>query len=263
MTMGLTPDSLALDGGVTPCPNTDQRGVARPQNARCDSGAFESEGPFPAPDDTAPETTFIAGPIQDTLTTSLFRFTGTDDVTAPEDLRYECRLLESDPTEPPEPPDPTQPLPPELQFVGCGQPWQVPLIEDGFWTFEARAIDRAGNVDPTPFVHQFGGFADVVAPNTTILEKPADPSPSSAATFTFSATDNATPAEFMEFECRLDTLDPAAWLECTNPAVYSQPRARRAHLPGAGDRRRRQRRPQPGQPHLDRRRPRSTATPPT
>ncbi len=221
MTMGLTPDSLALDGGVTPCPSTDQRGVARPQNARCDSGAFESEGPFPAPDDTPPDTAFVAGPIQDTLTTSLFRFTGSDDVTATEDLRYECRLLESDPTEPPEPPDPTQPLPPELRFVGCGQPWQVPLIEDGFWTFEARAIDRAGNVDPTPFVHQFGGFADVIAPNTTILEKPSDPSTSSSATFTFSATDNATPVEFMEFECRIDTLDPAAWLECTNPAVYS------------------------------------------
>ncbi|HSF97298.1 MAG TPA: right-handed parallel beta-helix repeat-containing protein, partial [Ornithinibacter sp.] len=221
MTMGITPDSLALDGGVTPCPDTDQRGVARPQNNRCDTGAFESEGPFPAPDDTPPDTAFVAGPIQDTLTTSLFRFTGSDDVTATEDLRYECRLLESDPTEPPEPPDPTQPLPPELQFVGCGQPWQVKLIEDGFWTFEARAIDRAGNVDPTPFVHSFGGLPDVIPPNTTIVEHPTNPSTSTAATFSFTATDNATPVEFVEFECRIDTLDPAAWLECTNPAVYS------------------------------------------
>ncbi len=25
----------------------------------------------------------------------------------------------------------------------------------------------------------------------------------------------------MEFECRIDTLDPDAWLECTNPAVFT------------------------------------------
>ncbi|WP_404391910.1 right-handed parallel beta-helix repeat-containing protein [Humibacillus xanthopallidus] len=220
MTMALVPQSLAVDNGVSPCPTTDQRGIARPKNVGCDSGAFEFEGPFGPPDTTPPDTSYVSGPVQDTLSTSLFRFTGTDDLTATADLRYECRLIETDPTEPPEPPDPTAPLPPELRFVGCAQPWQVPLIEDGFWTFEVRAIDRAGNVDPTPDVHQFDGIEDLVPPDTQLVEKPADPSSSGAATFSFTATDERTPLEFMTYECRLDTLDPELWLECTNPATY-------------------------------------------
>ncbi|HMQ33724.1 MAG TPA: choice-of-anchor Q domain-containing protein, partial [Chloroflexaceae bacterium] len=43
-THALTAGSLALDGGGGPaCPAADQRGVARPQGAACDSGAFERE----------------------------------------------------------------------------------------------------------------------------------------------------------------------------------------------------------------------------
>ncbi|HEV2951489.1 MAG TPA: right-handed parallel beta-helix repeat-containing protein, partial [Actinomycetota bacterium] len=30
-----------------------------------------------------------------------------------------------------------------------------------------------------------------------------------------------TPPQFMEYECRLDSRDPDAWLECMNPAMYS------------------------------------------
>ena len=61
-TVALLPASLAINAGVAcPPPATDQRGVARPQGAACDSGAFEAEptpgydisypqcgGPFPA-----------------------------------------------------------------------------------------------------------------------------------------------------------------------------------------------------------------------
>ncbi len=221
LTMAIRPDSLALDGGVSPCPSTDQRGVARPQNDLCDSGAYESEGPFPPADGTPPDTEYLSGPVQDTENTSAFTFTGTDNATSPEHLVFECRLIEGDITEPPEPPDPTQPPDPALAFVGCQSPWQVPLVEDGFFTFEVRAIDRAGNVDPTPAVHTFGGTPDVTPPETVFLETPPDPSSSNSATFTVSATDDQTPAQFMEFECRIDTLDPAAWLECTNPVVFT------------------------------------------
>lgn len=221
LTMALQPDSYAIDGGVNPCVETDQRGVARPQNGQCDSGAFEYEGPFPPPDTTPPDTEYLSGPVQNTENTSLFTFTGSDNVTAAEDLLFECRLIESDPTEPPEPPDPTQPPAPELAFISCPNPWQVTIIEDGTWTFEVRAIDRAGNVDPTPVSHTFTVALDLIPPDTFFLETPPDPSFSNTATFSFGGTDNATPAQFIGSECRIDSNDPAAWLECTNPAVYS------------------------------------------
>jgi len=219
-TMALRPESLAIDGGVLPCPNTDQRGVTRPQNGRCDSGAYEYEGPFPPPDTTPPDTFFLAGPLDDTEATSVFLFYGTDDVTAPEDLLFECRLQEFDPTEAPEIPDPTQPLPPEFDWVSCNSPWRVPVIEDGIFRFEVRAIDRADNVDDTPAVHDFEIEPDVIPPDTFFIDPPPAVT-GSTAVFTFSAIDDKTPLQFMEFECRLDSNDPAAWLECTNPAVYS------------------------------------------
>lgn len=52
-TMALNPGSPAIDAGDPSCPppGTDQRGVNRPQGARCDIGAFEAVGtvPLPAP----------------------------------------------------------------------------------------------------------------------------------------------------------------------------------------------------------------------
>jgi CSLREA domain-containing protein len=222
LTMALQPGSLAIDGGVRPCPTTDQRGVTRPQNEICDIGAYEYTGPFPADDNDAPDTFYLSGPIQNTEATSIFTFRGQDvgNVTAPEDLIFECRLIERDPTEPPEPVDPTQPPDPELAFLACPSPWQVPVIEAGSFSFEVRAIDRAGNVDPTPAKYEFTIAEDLLPPNTFLLETPPNPS-GSVAVFTFRAEDNATPAQFLEYECRLDSADPLAWLECSNPAVYS------------------------------------------
>ena len=177
MTMAIQPDSLALDGGVGPCPATDQRGIARPQNAICDSGAFESTGPFPPPDERAAGHRSTSPARSRTReNTSVFTFTGTDNATAPEHLLFECRLIETDPTEPPEPPDPTAPPLPEHAWLGCQNPWQVKLIEDGLFSFEVRAIDRAGNVDETPAVHTFGGTIDVTPPQTFFLETPPNPS---------------------------------------------------------------------------------------
>ncbi len=87
----------------------------------------------------------------------MFTFTGTDDLTPPEHLLFECRLIETEVGEPPEPPDPTAPPDPELAWLGCQSPWQVKLVEDGLFRFEVRAIDRAGLTDEEPDVHIFGG----------------------------------------------------------------------------------------------------------
>ncbi|MGZ8752314.1 MAG: DNRLRE domain-containing protein, partial [Acidimicrobiia bacterium] len=219
-THALTETSIAVDSGVA-CLATDQRGVERPQNERCDSGAYEWEGPF-APEDTdLPDTFFDGGPVQDTEATALFYFHGTDATTPAGLLQFECRLLEFDPTEVPEIPDPTQPPDPELLFVPCPSPWQVPIVEEGDYRFEVRAIDRAGNPDPSPAVHEFTGGLDFTGPETFIDEMPPASGAGRSAVFTFSATDNVTPSAFLEFECRLDTTEPDAWLECTNPATFS------------------------------------------
>ena len=47
-TNALLPGSLAVDSGdAVSCPATDQRGIPRPQGARCDIGAFEFTGSIP------------------------------------------------------------------------------------------------------------------------------------------------------------------------------------------------------------------------
>jgi hypothetical protein len=60
----------------SPTPETDQRGVARPQNDVCDTGAYEFVGDPPPFDDIAPETEFPAMIAeQDTLETMLLTVT--------------------------------------------------------------------------------------------------------------------------------------------------------------------------------------------
>ncbi|HEV2951845.1 MAG TPA: right-handed parallel beta-helix repeat-containing protein, partial [Actinomycetota bacterium] len=181
---------------------------------------FEYEGPPPDVDNNPPDTFYDSGPIQDTLETVAFKFHGTDDKTKPEDLQFECRLVEWDPTEAPELIAPWEPIPPELRWVPCSSPWQVPMFEEGFFTFEIRAIDRAANIDPTPAIEPISG-ADTQPPETIIVEHPPNPSYSRTGTFSFTATDNITPRQFMEFECRIDTRDPDLWLECYNPAIFA------------------------------------------
>jgi hypothetical protein len=244
MTHRLNWGSLAIDSAVTPCPDTDARGIPRPQNGRCDMGAFEFVGPPRPDDDVPPQTAFVSGPVQNTWETVQWRFTGFDPLTPDEtgpppadgphydpdtgvplgftqtdDLNYECRLYEVDLVEEPEIIAPWDPIPPELQWVGCNSPWESILVgEEGLMRFEVRAVDRNDNVDPTP------AFKDILPaeepPDTFILEKPPLVTNSRSATFTFEGRDPVTPPQFMEFECRLDTKDPDLWLECFNPAIF-------------------------------------------
>ncbi len=212
--------SLAVDWALRPCVETDQRGVARPQHRSCDAGAVEYDGPLGATDETPPDTEYLTGPEQNSLETVAFTFTGSDDTTTEGDLAYECRLVEHELTEPPEVVAPWEPVEPELLFVSCQSGWEYELIEDGLWTFEVRAIDRAGNVDPTPAVHTFDG-TDTSPPQTLIVDKPPLETTSRAATFTFDGIDNRTPGDWLEYECRLDSRDPDLWVECFNPTSFS------------------------------------------
>jgi len=225
-------ESIGIDGGVSTvtntagvvmpaCPETDARGVTRPQHLACDVGAYEHDGPLGPPDTEDPDTEFTNMATDDSTGEQLlFYFRGTDNMTAPNELTFQCRLLEFDPTEPVEPVAPGEPLPIELQFRSCSSPYAVPAVEAGLFTFEVFAIDRAGNDDDTPAVHIFT-MNDLNPPETLIVEYPPSTTTSHNATFTFSAIDDFTPPNLHEFECRLDSLDPELWLECLNPTVFS------------------------------------------
>jgi hypothetical protein len=76
--------------------------------------------------------------------------------------------------------------------------------------FEVRALDAAGNVDPTPAQRSWS--IDTTSPNTTITSGPAVVTNDTTATLAFTATEAAA------FQC---TLDGAAYSACTSPASFA------------------------------------------
>ncbi len=60
--------------------------------------------------------------------------------------------------------------------------------------------------------------ADTTPPDTTITANPTNPSNSSSASFSFSGSDNVTPAASLSFECKLDA---GVFAACTSPQNYS------------------------------------------
>ena len=96
-------------------------------------------------------------------------------------------------------------------FFACSSPHIWSGISEGVRYFRVRAIDRAGNIDPTPAQYSF--TVDLTAPETYIINKPTNPTRQTSATFTFySSESNVT------FECR---LDDGAFLPCSSPQSYS------------------------------------------
>ncbi|MGH8862538.1 MAG: hypothetical protein ACRDVG_15125, partial [Jatrophihabitantaceae bacterium] len=95
-------------------------------------------------------------------------------------------------------------------WATCASPKDYTGLADGSHTFQTRAVDAAGNADPTPA--SFTWTIDTSAPDTAILSHPANPSKSSSAAFTFTAAKDAT------FRCSLDGATPTA---CTSPQTYS------------------------------------------
>ena len=57
-------------------------------------------------------------------------------------------------------------------WTACTSPWPYTDLPDGPHTFEVRAIDGAGNVDPTPQSHSW--TIDTAAPAAPVITSPAD-----------------------------------------------------------------------------------------
>lgn len=89
----------------------------------------------------------------------------------------------------------------------CISPWQRDDLEDGAHVLEVRAVDRAGNADPTPAVREFN--VDTTPPDTLLDSAPGGPTKNDDPTFVFSANE-----EDAHFEC---SLDSAPFGPCQSP----------------------------------------------
>ncbi|MGH3145384.1 MAG: hypothetical protein ACRDTR_06230, partial [Rubrobacter sp.] len=146
-------------------------------------------------DNEVPTTTLTDQPAQNSNSSSAtFSFTGTDNAPAA-DLQFQCRLDSMDPA----------------AFGSCSSPENYSSLGEGPHTFEVRAVDQAGNVDPTP--ESYTWTVDTTAPVTTLDSTPDATSTETTATFRFSSEAGAT------FECKLD--DAASFTECSSPQTYT------------------------------------------
>ena len=99
------------------------------------------------PGDVPPDTTLTATPSDPSNSDSAsFEFTGTDNLTDPASLTFECQLDSSG-------------------FSACTSPTSYTSLADGSHTFEVRAIDEDNNTDPTPA--SFTWTIDTSPPTTT------------------------------------------------------------------------------------------------
>jgi hypothetical protein len=138
-------NSSALNVAACGARTTDQRGVARPQGTLCDAGAYEYDG-------AAPETTLtpVASPAGATPT---FTFASSEP-----GATFQCRIDGA-------------------PFAACVSPFTTPALGDGTHTFEVRAVDVAGNADPTPAAQTFSVGAPPVVVQQPTPTPTATPTP--------------------------------------------------------------------------------------
>jgi hypothetical protein len=151
------------------------------------SAAAAAAGCTNGPDTTPPETTITAKPANLTNSTSAsFSFTSNEAGST-----FECKLDAG-------------------AFTACTSPRTYSGLADGPHTFEVRAKDAAGNIDPTPASHSW--TIDATPPDTTVTDGPAN---NSSPNVSFSFTSNEAGATFA---CRMDS---GSWQACTSPRSYT------------------------------------------
>jgi chitodextrinase len=128
-------------------------------------------------DTTPPETLIIDGP-EGTVSTSdvYFEWTGTDNVDQPEDLVFSWRLSGG-----------------SWSDYNSGTSTTLTGLADDTYTFEVRARDTSGNVDPTPASRTFTVDTtgdDTVPPETMITSGPSGTIDYNNVTFTFTGSDD-------------------------------------------------------------------------
>lgn len=116
-------------------------------------------------DNVPPDTTILTTPGNPSNSSSAaFTFTGSDNQTPPGSLAFECSLDNA-------------------SFATCASPQNFSGLTDGNHTFAVRAIDQAGNTDPTAATYFWS--IDSTAPTVQLTS--AAPNPANA-TFSVTAT---------------------------------------------------------------------------
>ena len=179
--------SFAVTAGTTYRIAVDGRG------GRTGNVTMAFSGQPAAADTTPPDTTITSGPSGTVSATSAtFAFSSTEAGSS-----FECRLDGS-------------------SWSACTSPQSYSGLSFATHTFDVRATDTAGNIDPTPATQTWtisNAPADVTPPDTTIDSGPAASTTSTSATFTFSASEAGS-----TFQCQ---LDGSLWSACSSPAGYS------------------------------------------
>jgi uncharacterized protein len=201
---GLLSFECQLDaGGFAACPSPKNYSGLADGSHTFDVRAKDSTGnldPSPASftwtiDTAAPDTMIDTNPSNPTNSNSAsFTFSGTDNGTGV--ASFECKLDAG-------------------SFSACTSTQNYSSLADGSHTFQVRAIDGAGNLDPSPA--SFTWTIDTTAPETTINSNPANLTNSTSASFGFSGTDTGGTG-VASFECKLDSGSFAA---CTSPKSYT------------------------------------------
>jgi uncharacterized membrane protein len=96
-------------------------------------------------------------------------------------------------------------------FSACSTPQSYTNLTNGSHTFQVRAIDPAGNTDPTPASYTW--TIDTAPPKTSITSSPPSLTSSTSASFSFTSTKTGS-----TFQC---SLDGAAFSACSTPQSYT------------------------------------------
>ncbi len=160
-----------------------------PEGVNAQNGPVRLEWSFqPEADATPPETMIASGPGPVSLTP----YAGWTFRASEPGSTFECQFNTS------------------TEWQPCPTPYRLFLFE-GTRTLRVRAVDPAGNTDPTPASRTWR--TDAVPPDASISTGPPGIVSVTDATLTFAADEG--PATF---ECR---LDGGAWSACGSPESYS------------------------------------------
>ncbi|NOK08044.1 Ig-like domain-containing protein [Corallococcus exercitus] len=96
-------------------------------------------------------------------------------------------------------------------FVPCTSPQERTALADGTYTVQVRAVDAAGNVDPTPAA--FTWTVDTVAPETFIRSGPIAADAPNPATFDLDSDEAG-----VTYAC---SLDDGPFTPCSDPALFT------------------------------------------
>jgi len=136
-----------------------------------------------------PTTAITFGPASTTTdTTPTFQFASDTS-----DARFECRIDSNA----------------GADFFDCDSPYTLDELDEGPHNFEVRAIDQAGNADPTPASRTFTVARE---PDTVIESGPREVTNDPTPTFEFSSSKPKS-----SFECRLDSTSSADFAPCDSP----------------------------------------------